>query len=214
MKGKNIKYDNNLTTDDLNNDIEINNNNVYNLKKLYINKKIKEINFFTKNDSFNNRNNHSSKRQSYEYLKTDVNNEPKMSNIKLILPDKNIYDKKLENQNYDDIIGTPSGLFKKNNFSNFHFNIPVNVLKNYYNNPNIKIIKDEKIIIDSYTNQSTRDSKNKINKKSIDRNISGKECLNKKKIKINKKICPEDLHFYYINMIQKGKKLENDIEGE
>ena len=213
MKG-NIKYNNNLTTDDLNNNIDINNNNnAYNLKKLYINKKIKEINFFAKNDSFNNRNNFSTNRQSFEHLKTDVNITPKESNIKLILPDKNYFDKKLENQNYDDIIGTPSGLFKKNNFPNFHFNTPGNVLKNYYNNPNIKVIKDEKIIIDSYTNQSTNDSKNKIKKKSIDRSISGKGCFNNK-VKINKKRCPEDLHFYYINMIQKGKKLEKDIEGE
>ena len=75
------------------------------------------------------------------------------------------------------------------------------------------MIKDEKIIIDSYTNQSTNDSKNKIKKKSIDRSISGKGCFNNK-VKINKKRCPEDLHFYYINMIQKGKKLEKDIEGE
>ena len=213
MKG-NIKYNNNLTTDDLNNNIDINNNNnAYNLKKLYINKKIKEINFFAKNDSFNNRNNFSTNRQSFEHLKTDVNITPKESNIKLILPDKNYFDKKLENQNYDDIIGTPSGLFKKNNFSNFHFNTPGNILKNYYNNPNMKMIKDDKIIIDSYTNQSTTDSKKKIKKKNIDRSISGRERFNNK-IKINKKRCPEDLHFYYINMIQKGKKLENDLEGE
>ena len=81
------------------------------------------------------------------------------------------------------------------------FNTSGNVLKNYYNNPNIKMIKDEKIIIDSYTNQSTSNSKNKIKKKSIDRSISGKECFNK--VKINKKRFPED---YYDTKRKKIRK--------
>jgi hypothetical protein len=197
-----------------------NNNNIYNLKKLYINKKIKDFNFTSKNDSFNNKNkntvnnNFLSNRQSYEHLKTETNNNTSNElNIKLILPNNNIFGKKSVNQNYDDIIGTPSGLFKKNNPSNFQFNSPGNILRNYYNNPNIKFNKEELIIKESFTNQSTNDSKNKKRQKSIDISISGKENSEVKKNKYKNR-CPEDLHFFYINMIQKGKKMENYIQGE
>lgn len=205
---------NDLTSDNINinnNNLDIN-SNAYNLKKLYINKKIKDLNVFSKNDSFNNLKKYQTNRQSYDHLKTDLNTS-KDTNIKLVIPDRNFFEKKLENHNFDDIIGTPSGLFKKNNQLNIQFNSPGNLLKNYYNNPNIKIHRDEKIIIDSFTNQSTNDSKNKKRKKSIDRSISGKDFSNIKIKKIENK-CPEEIHFYYIIMIQKGKKLEKGIDGD
>ena len=208
------KFENNTTYDDINM-----NNKGYNLKKLYINKKIKDINFSSKNDSFNNMkninntNSYISNRQSYDLLKTDTNNTSSDLNIKLVLPGNNIFGKKLVNQNYDDIIGTPSGLFKKNNQSNFKFNTPGNILKNFYNNPNIKFNKEEQLIKESFTNQSTNDSKNKKRIKSIDKSISGIDYFNEKN-KRHKNRCPEDLHFFYINMIQKGKKMEKNIEGE
>ena len=195
------------------------NNNAYNLKKLYINKKIKDINFSAKNDSFNNnkRNinntyNYLSNRQSYEHIKTNPNNTSNDLNIKLILPVNNNFGKKLVNQNYDDIIGTSSGLFKKNISSNFKLNTPEDVIKNYYNNPNIKFNKEEQYIKESFINQNTNNSKMKKKQKSIERSISGGDYLDNNKN--NKKKCPEDLHFFYINMIQKGKKMEKYIEGE
>jgi len=207
------KFENNTTYDDINM-----NNKGYNLKKLYINKKIKDINFSSKNDSFNNikninnTNSYISNRQSYDLLKTDANSTSSDLNIKLVLPGDNIFGKKLVNQNYDDIIGTPSGLFKKKNQSNFKYNTPGNILKNYYNNPNIKFNKEEQIIKESFINQTTN-SKNKKRIKSIDKSMSGVEYYNEKN-KRHKNRCPEDLHFFYINMIQKGKKMENNIEGE
>ena len=210
----NNKYFNNLTTDNIstnNNNLDINSKG-YNLKKLYINKKIKDINVFAKNDSVNNAKNCSTNRHPYDHLKTDMN-ILNNTNIKLIIPDVNFFEKKSESKKLEDIIGTPSGLFKKNNQLNFQFNSPGNLLKNYYNNPNIKILKDEKIVIDSFTNQSTNDSKNKKKKRSIDRSISGNDHYQIKNVKIKIK-CPEDLHFYYITMIQNGKKFEKEIDGE
>ncbi len=207
------KFENNTTYDDINM-----NNKGYNLKKLYINKKIKDINFSSKNDSFNNikninnTNSYISNRQSYDLLKTDTNSTSSDLNIKLVLPGDNIFGKKLVNQNYDDIIGTPSGLFKKKNQSNFKYNTPGNILNNYYNNPNIKFNKEEQIIKENFINQTTN-SKNKKRIKSIDKSMSGVEYYNEKN-KRHKNRCPEDLHFFYINMIQKGKKMENNIEGE
>ena len=209
----NHKYENNTTCDDINM-----NNNAYNLKKLYINKKIKDINFSTKNDSFNNKRNinntynYLSNRQSYEHIKTNPNNTSNDLNIKLILPVNNNFGKKLVNQNYDDIIGTSSGLFKKNISSNFKLNTPEDVIKNYYNNQNIKFNKEEQYIKESFINQNTNNSKMKKKQKSIERSISGGDYLDNNKN--NKKKCPEDLHFFYINMIQKGKKMEKYIEGE
>ena len=198
-------YENNLTSENIyknKNNIDINNDS-YNLKKLYINKKIKDISIFAKNDSFNKIKNYSANRQPYVHLQTETN-ILKDSNIKLIIPDRDFFEKKLENKNLEDIIGTPSGLFKKNNQTNFQYNP---------RNPNIKMHRDEKIIIDSLTNQSTNDSKNKKIQQNIDRSISGKDYSNFKNIIIKNK-CPEDLHFYYITMVQQGKKLEKEIEGE
>ena len=178
----NNKNYNNITTDDWNkNNIAII-NNTYNLKKLYINKKMKGINFYSKNDSFNNTNNYTPNRLSYKYLKTDINNSSKNLNLKLFLPNNknNIFRNKIENINYkdyNDIIGTPSGLFKKNTPSNI-------------------------IIVENYNN------------KVYIKNNLGKSRDGKKSIDKIKEKCPEELHFYYIRKIQKGKKIEKELEGE
>jgi hypothetical protein len=178
----NNKNYNNITTDDWNkNNIAII-NNTYNLKKLYINKKMKGINFYSKNDSFNNTNNYTPNRLSYKYLKTDINNSSKNLNLKLFLPNNknNIFRNKIENINYkdyNDIIGTPSGLFKKNTPSNI-------------------------IIVENYNN------------KVYIKNNLGKSRNGKKSIDKIKEKCPEELHFYYIRKIQKGKKIEKELEGE
>ena len=178
----NNKNYNNITTNDWNkNNIAII-NNTYNLKKLYINKKMKGINFYSKNDSFNNTNNYTPNRLSYEYLKTDINNSSKNLNLKLYVPNNknNIIRNKIENINYkdyNDIIGTPSGLFKKNTPSNI-------------------------IIVENYNN------------KVYIKNNLGKSRNGKKSIDKIKEKCPEELHFYYIRKIQKGKKIEKELEGE
>ena len=178
----NNKNYNNITTNDWNkNNIAII-NNTYNLKKLYINKKMKGINFYSKNDSFNNTNNYTPNRLSYEYLKTDINNSSKNLNLKLYVPNNknNIFRNKIENINYkdyNDIIGTPSGLFKKNTPSNI-------------------------IIVENYNN------------KVYIKNNLGKSRDGKKSIDKIKEKCPEELHFYYIRKIQKGKKIEKELEGE
>ena len=178
----NNKNYNNITTNDWNkNNIAII-NNTYNLKKLYINKKMKGINFYSKNDSFNNTNNYTPNRLSYEYLKTDINNSSKNLNLKLFIPNNknNIFRNKIENINYkdyNDIIGTPSGLFKKNTPSNI-------------------------IIVENYNN------------KVYIKNNLGKSRNGKKSIEKIKEKCPEELHFYYIRKIQKGKMIEKELEGE
>lgn len=178
----NNKNYNNITTDDWNKNNFAIINNTYNLKKLYINKKMKGINFYSKNDSFNNTNNYTPNRLSYEYLKTDINNSSKNLNLKLFLPNNknNIFRNKIENINYkdyNDIIGTPSGLFKKNTPSNI-------------------------IIVENYNN------------KVYIKNNLGKSRNGKKSIDKIKEKCPEELHFYYIRKIQKGKKIEKELEGE
>ena len=178
----NNKNYNNITTDDWNKNKIAIINNTYNLKKLYINKKMKGINFYSKNDSFNNTNNYTPNRLSYEYLKTDINNSSKNLNLKLFLPNNknNIFRNKIENINYkdyNDIIGTPSGLFKKNTPSNI-------------------------IIVENYNN------------KVYIKNNLGKSRNGKKSIDKIKEKCPEELHFYYIRKIQKGKKIEKELEGE
>ena len=190
------KYDNNLTTDDLNKNIIVINNNTYNLKKLYINKKNKEYNYFSNNDSFISPKNGASNIESYEYIKTNINNTSNKLNSQLLLPNQNIFGTKLYN---NDIIGTPSGLYKKNNHLNFKKNSFGNIMEKFNNYSKIKINSNTNI------------------KKGIDSPISVLKFLKNKKEKANKKIkdkCPEELHFYYIRKIQKGKNIEKELEGE
>ena len=185
------KYDNNLTTDDLKKNIIVINNNTYNLKKLYINKKNKELNYYSNNDSFSNQKNCGSNIQSYEYIKTNINNTPNKLNLQLLFPNQNIFEKKI----YNDIIGTPSGLYKKNSHLNFKMNSFRNIMEKYNNYSNIKINPNKKL------------------KKVIDSPISAIKLL-EKKYKIIKDKCPEELHFYYIRKIQKGKRIEKELDGE
>lgn len=225
---KTNKYENiSLTHELLRNKDNINkiSNNAYCLKKLYMDRNMKDI-ISSNNDSFINEKN----RQSTEYLKTDLNDiytSPlsKQENIKLILPDTNIFGKKLtaDVKNHNDIIGTPSGLFKKNSLSNFQFNTPGNMIKNFFDKKNknifsninfIKLNKDEKqIILESITNQSTSDSKIKKLKKTSDINLTEIDSYVSKSKRGRKKF-PEEIHFFFVHMMQEGKKNELELEGE
>ena len=179
-------------------------------------------------------------------MKTDTNdiclNTPKNNNIKLVLPNKNIFDKKsVINCKNDDMLVTP--FEKKKNQILLCNNTPDNKLKisidkknpnilnedtklkikkqkenkiNSKNNTNniitIKPTKNEHLIIESIGNANNYDSKIINRKFTIDSNKVNKDYL--KQNKKNKYKCPEELHFYYITVLQEGKKNEFDFEGE
>ena len=75
--------------------------------------------------------------------------------------------------------------------------------------------KDEyQLIKESITNMSTN-NESKIIKRKI--TIDSKNSLihnNNNGYKRGRNYCSEEIHFYYVNMIQKGKKFEQKIEGE
>jgi hypothetical protein len=184
---KSNKYENNSKTEELN----INNSNIYNnnndnyIKNYYINRNIVSSN----SDSIKN-NNIINNKQSPEYLKTDINeigNTSNVSNIKFTLPNDKV------NKHDDDIIGTPSGLFKKNNLSNYQFNTSGNILKNFYEKKTKKIFK--------------------LKNKDLERNISEVDYFNNNNKK-GKCKCPEIMHFYYVYKFQEGKTNEIELEGE
>ena len=77
----------------------------------------------------------------------------------------------------------------------------------------IKPSKNEHLIIESIGNSNNYDSKIINRKFTIDSNKVNKDYLKQnKKNKLYK--CPEELHFYYITVLQEGKKNEFDFEGE
>lgn len=173
-------YENNSKTEEFNiNNSNNHNNNENYIKNLYTNKNIITPN----NDNINIINNN---KQSYEYLKTDINDIQNSPNIKVVLP--NDIDKK-----HDDIIGTPSGLFKKNNLSNFQFNTSGIMLKKIYEKKPKNIFK----------------LKNKV----LERNVSEIDYFNNKNRK-GKYKCPEIMHFFYVYKLQEGKTNEMELKGE
>ena len=176
---KSNKYENNSKTEELNiSNSNNNNNNEYYIKNFYINRNIKSSNSDSiKNNIINNK-------QSYEYLKTDINEIENTPNIKLVVSNDIV-------KKHDDIIGTPSGLFKKNNLSNFQFNTAGNILKNIYE----------------------KKKKNILKLKDLEKNISEIDYFNNKNRK-GKYKCPEIMHFHYVYMLQEGKTNEIELEGE
>ena len=177
------------------------------------------------------------------YLKTDINdiyiNAPKDNNYKLDNFDKKLIIFSKNNE----ILGTPGGLLRKNNKIVLANTTPENKLKisldqnkqkiiddglklkakkikkddnNINNNSNnittIKPNKNEHIILESINNSNanTKTIKNKFTIESIQ--FNKESLLEKKKNKLYK--CPEELHFYYISVLQEGKKNEIEFEGE
>ena len=177
-----------------NNFINLTNNDLSYIKKLYVNKKGKENNYFMNRKS-HNKNNLGDKKLSYDYLKTDIpatnpnfmKKNPKMQNIpniNVIFPSKNNFQKSNSNF-YDDFLGSSSGLFKKD-FSK----IKLAPDKSFDHINIIYKSKNEPIRTESGTNQKTNESKNIKNNKRKEINNKG----------------PEELHWYFVKSIQEGKK--------
>ena len=198
------------------------------------------------NENSTNNSNLESKRETtgHSCIKTDINDlylkTPNDNNIKLVLPNKNFFDKKLIiKSEKNDIFSTPYGLLRKNNDLLLNKGSPEIKLKcgsvdknnnilneriqlsainpkvnNKINNNNINTIKpskNEHIILESISNYD--DTKNINRKFTIDSKDYVKD--NVKQVKKNKVYkCPEELHFYYISVLQEGKKNEIEFEGE
>jgi hypothetical protein len=219
------------------------NNNILNLKinKKIINEKISSSNdsFYDKiikelSAANNSNGNMGKKRETigHIHIKTDINdiykNSPKDKNMKLIFENKNSLEKKMEiNTQNSYIMGTPYNFLKVNNQIALPNTTPEIKLKcsldknnkllqkeaNSNKNNNriltIKPNKNEHIILESIPH--VYDSKTIKTKFTLDSIETNQEYLkeNKKGYK-----CPEELHFYYITVLQEGKKNENSFEGE
>ena len=189
----------------------INKNNISELNALrikYDNLNIENKSFLNKlsgNSSSNNTNiTTQRKTKSNHYIKTEaINNINNINinsfkdlNVNLVLPIKNNFNKKLllncqTESNAENPVKLDIKLKKENNI-----NKSVNNLKTIkmYNRNEGTITKDI-----AYSKKD-----NPINNKNIKTNLQ-----NTKYIKKEGFSCPEELHFYYIFVIQKGKKSEN-----
>jgi hypothetical protein len=219
------------------------NSNILNLKinKKIINEKIGSSNdsFYEKiikeiSSANNTSGNMGKKRETigHIHIKTDINdiykNSPKDRNNNLLFENKNSLGKPLDiNTKNSYIMGTPYNFLKANNLIALHNTTPENKLKfsldknkkillnenNSNKNTNriltIKPCKNEHIILESIPH--IYDSKTIKTKFTLDSIETNQDYLKEKK-KGNK--CPEELHFYYVTVLQEGKKNENSFEGE
>ena len=158
-----FKLDANIFFDNLNKNNSINGKKYLSSRKTCDNINSNNDSYYNNNILNDNSTNHSnleSKRETHSCVKTEINDyylkTPKDNNIKLVLPNKNFFDKKLIiKSDKNDLFNTPYGFITKNNDL---------LLAN--GSPEIKLK------------------------------------------------CPEELHFYYITVLQEGKKNEIEYEGE
>lgn len=206
INGNNIKvYTNNLNINSLKNynvtNINKNkNNNSYSLRKPNVNKNILERNNSNINSYYSNiiLNNNSStniynKNTNLQIINDRILKTPKESNVKLIFYNKNIFEKKIED---------PPIILKRKDSS-----LP---LKYINAETNLRISTDKIIFNGEYKLHLKKSKKNfsknniYINMKNVDEDIIIED-FQKKKKQIKGQ---EDLHFYYVDLIQNGKKKE------
>ena len=215
-----------------------NNKGIYGIRNLKINKNINE-NINETNDSYNNNllnetssnnSNLATKRKTIGklYVNTDISNiylnTPKESNIKLALPKKNL-DKKLV-INCKNNFGTPAIRNNIISLSNTtpenknkikcslentnHKILNINDIKKNNNINTIRPTKKDHIILENIGNSNGYNSDMENKKIKIDSNKDNiKESKTEKVYK-----CPEELHYYYVKVLQNGKKNEGNFEGE
>ena len=229
----------NLTRNNLNYFKNITENNSLKLNNIRINY---DNNNFESNSNLNalsensskNTNTTMKKTSSNHYIKTEVNNNkiksPKDNNIKLILPNKNNFNKRfiLNSQNNSLFESSKVKISKnspvllpltvdKRNRDNSPIKIDLNYQKsrNLSNNRNSSRIKRENDI--RTIKQNINDNIKYIHKKNISTIRTEKNYIISKDsfynsndyIKYDEYNSPEELHFYYIYSIQRGKKNEN-----
>lgn len=228
---QNISNNNNIIRKNRNlykNIDESRNNDSYCNNKLNINK-INNSNLATKRDS-----------KGYSFLKLDTDslNTPKESNIKFALPNDALGKKLRLNIVRNDIFGTPIGQLRKKDPIFMVNNTPENKMrftldktsknitpkdnklkKNDNLNNRILTIKPNKnayIIAETIGDLDYRDSNSIKRKYSIDRkesyNINKSQLIPQKKVKVKK--CPEELHFYFIALLQEAKREGSELEEE
>lgn len=226
---KNISNNNNITHKKINiydNIDEIRNNDSYCNNLLNINK-INNSNLAKKRGSI-----------GYSFLKLDTDNlnTPKENKIKLDLPNDELGKKLRLNIMKNDIFGTPSGPLRKKYAIFTSNNTPENKMRFTLDKISKKIIrKDNKlkkidninnriltikpnknayIITETIGNLDYRDSHSIKKNFTIDakesENLNKSPLLQKKKIKVKK--CPEELHFYYVGLLQEAKKEGSELE--
>ena len=201
-----MKNNNNASNKNI---INLTNNSI---KKLYVNKKTKENNYFLNNSKSHNKNNNlGQKKLSFDYIQTEISTSnisaikkntkiQNIPNINLIFPPKNNFQKNKSNY-YDELLSSPSGLFKKD-LPNFKYNSSEKRFEEYYL---LKKGKDE-VRPESGTNQSSTNETKNIKKKKMNINTDvytiGEKLVRKG---------PEELHWYFVKSIQDGKKLQTKI---
>ena len=161
------------------------------------------------------------------YLKTDINdrdqNNVDKNNNKVYLGDQGLLIKQnlLCNQSTD--FCKVKNNILKNTFDREAAKLNklrmLNDNSNFTNIVTIKTSKDEyQLIKESITNNSTNnESKYRKGKITIDSKNSIVQTINNtisNGYQGVRSYCPEEIHFYYVNMVQEGRKFEKNIEGE
>lgn len=207
------------------------NNSIYGISNLKIKKNINDSINNILNETSSNNSNLATKRETKLNKNTDVNNinlnTPKENNIKLAKPNKKIVDKKLViNCKKNEILRTPGDPLRNINIISLSNTTPdnKNKIKFSLENNEHKILnsidsknntintinptKKELIILESIGSSEEYNS-------DLNKNLFKVVKYNLKKSKKEKLYkCPEELHYYYVIALQKGKKSELEFEGE
>ena len=232
---KNINLEFNNYSKDLKNNINIssskklgnsqifsNNNSIYNMYNINLNKNINELTNTKKVPLFNNillkdiystynkGNSHIINQMSYvkNYLQTDINNKntntPKIGNVKLIFNNKYVNGKKLNINDTPIILRSKESPFHVTNTNprdNYKYSLDKNIIGDY--KLHIKMPKKNN------SKENIMHNMNLNNFLNFKKEEKLKETYHKNKYKVQG---PEDLHFYYILVMQEGKKIQAEFK--
>ena len=233
-----FKIDTNSTFNELNkNKMKIlnessttnNSNNSTNcLRKLYIKKNVNEnlgvdsmndssnnINIINKTSLNNSKYKNSNKNKNGNNSNVNLNASQEKNNIKIILPNSSLFEEKIiincKNSNIYGV-ATDISTTKNNKVDLLNNTNPEKKIKFFDgSNPRTKNKNSNNNIVTLKSNQSEGIINESIGSSNRSNSILLKNITIKKKKKYR---CPEELHFYYISVLQEGKKSETNFEGE
>ena len=190
--------------------LDVPNNNIYSFKNMYLNRKNKNnkdvSNYFLNNSRSHNKSYFGEKKITYDYFKKEIvpiktNNNKKeskirnVSNVNLVSPKSNF--QKSYSNFYEDLVGSPSGLLKRD-LPSFKYKSPD---KSHEELASTAQKTKDTYLLTEGINQCTNESRKierKRSKINIDGNQKGENGSNKG---------PEEMHWYFVKCIQDGRKV-------
>jgi hypothetical protein len=173
------------------------------------------INIINKTSLNNSKYKNSNKNKNGNNSNVNINSSQEKNNIKIILPNSSLFEEKIIiNCKNNNIYGVATDISttKNNKVDLLNNTNPEKKIKFFDgSNPRTKNKNSNNNIVTLKSNQSEGIINESIGSSNRSNSILLKNITIKKKKKYR---CPEELHFYYISVLQEGKKSETNFEGE